>query len=136
MAQNFSKFRKVIPYGVAVSGATVSYGKIGLKASSPGRITAKQIEAARMVITRACNRIVKLVIRIAATLPVSKKPLEVRMGGGKGPIELYVAAVSAGTILFELDNVPIKMGVDALTKASYKMPIDCKVVLRKFVKLS
>jgi len=136
MAQNFSKFRKVIPYGVAVSGATVSYGKIGLKASSPGRITAKQIEAARMVITRACNRIGKLVIRIAATLPVSKKPLEVRMGGGKGPIELYVAAVSAGTILFELDNVPIKMGVDALTKASYKMPIDCKVVLRKFVKLS
>lgn len=136
MAQNFSKFRKVVPYGVAVSGATVSYGKVGLKACSAGRITAKQIEAARMVITRACNRVGKLIIRVSATLPVSKKPLEVRMGGGKGPIEFYVAAVSAGTVLFELDNVPIDLAMDALKRASYKMPLECKVVLRKFVKLS
>lgn len=118
-------------HGVATSGTYLSYGAFGLKAMSPERITARQIEAARRAITRCIKRQGRLWIRIFPDVPVSKKPLEVRMGSGKGSPEFYVSRVKPGKIMFELDGVPRAVAEEAFSLASAKLPIKVRFVARE-----
>lgn len=117
-------------HGVAKGGATLAFGEFGLKAMAPDRITARQIEAARRAIARAMKRQGKVWIRIFPDVPVSKKPLEVRMGSGKGSPEFWVARVKPGRILFELDGVSVDVAKQALALAAMKLPIQTKFVAR------
>ena len=116
--------------GVACSGHYLSYGTYGMKATSPARVTARQIEAARRAITRHMKRVGRLWIRIFPDVPVSKKPLEVRMGSGKGSPEFYICRVKPGKILFELDGVPRQLAEEAFELASAKLPIKTKFIAR------
>ena len=116
--------------GLATSGTYLSYGSFGLKATSPERITARQIEAARRAISRCIKRQGRLWIRIFPDVPVSKKPLEVRMGSGKGSPEFYVSRVKPGRIMFELDGVPRAVAEEAFSLASAKLPIKTRFVSR------
>src|SRR5881394_4584002 len=121
-----TKFRKAHKgriHGVATSGATLSFGQFGLKAMAPERITARQIEAARRALTRHMKRAGRVWIRVYPDLPVSKKPLEVRMGSGKGAPELWVVRVKPGRILFEVDGVPETLAREALELAAAKLPV-------------
>jgi large subunit ribosomal protein L16 len=118
-------------HGKATSGTYLSYGSFGLKATSPERITARQIEAARRAISRCIKRQGRLWIRIFPQIPVSKKPLEVRMGSGKGSPEFYVSRVKPGTIMFELDGVPREVAEEAFSLASAKLPIKVRFVSRE-----
>src|SRR6266446_10579199 len=105
-----TKFRKAHKgriKGAATSGATLSFGQFGLKAMEPDRVTARQIEAARRAMTRHMKRAGRVWIRIFPDVPVSKKPIEVRMGKGKGTPELWVCRVKPGRILFEVDGIPL-----------------------------
>jgi len=111
-------------------GTRFSYGEFGLKAMEAGRITARQIEAARIAITRHIRRQGRVWIRIFPDLPVSSKPAEVRMGSGKGAPEYWVAAVRAGRLLYEMEGVEEDQARQALTLASAKLPIRTKVVRR------
>src|SRR5436189_2446879 len=110
-------------HGTATSGATLSFGQYGLKAIEPDRITARQIEAARRALTRHMKRSGRVWIRLFPDVPVSKKPLEVRMGSGKGTPELWVARVKPGRILFEVDGVSVEVAKEALALAAAKLPI-------------
>ena len=128
-----TKFRKAHKgriKGVATSGATLSFGQFGLKAMEPDRLTARQIEAARRAMTRHMKRAGRVWIRLFPDVPVSKKPLEVRMGSGKGAPELWVARVKPGRILFEIDGVPIQTAKEALALAAAKLPIKTRFVER------
>jgi len=128
-----TKFRKAHKgriHGLATSGATLSFGEYGLKAMEPDRITARQIEAARRAMTRHMKRSGRVWIRIFPDVPVSKKPLEVRMGSGKGTPELWVARVKPGRIMFEIDGVPIQLAKEALALAAAKLPIKARFVAR------
>ncbi len=127
------KFRKAFKgriHGVATSGHYLAYGSFGLKATSPERITARQIEAARRTITRHIKRQGRLWIRIFPDVPVSTKPLGARFGGGKGSPEFYVARVKPGKIMFELDGVPRELAEEAFELASAKLPIKTRFVAR------
>src|SRR5213075_3358916 len=118
-----TKFRKAHKgriHGVATSGATLSFGQFGLKAMAPERITARQIEAARRAITREMKRAGRVWIRVFPDLPVSKKPVEVRMGKGKGSVEYWAARVKPGRILFEVDGVPADVAKEALRLGAMK----------------
>ena len=126
----FRKQHKGRIHGKATSGTYLSFGTFGLKATSPERITARQIEAARRAISRCIKRQGRLWIRIFPQVPVSKKPLEVRMGSGKGAPEFYVARVKPGTIMFELDGVPRAVAEEAFSLASAKLPIKVRFVSR------
>jgi large subunit ribosomal protein L16 len=117
--------------GQATSGNYLSYGSFGLKATTPERLTARQIEAARRAITRHMKRQGRLWIRIFPDVPVSKKPLEVRMGSGKGSPEFYVCRVKPGRIMFELDGVPRQLAEEAFELASAKLPIKTRFVARE-----
>lgn len=128
-----TKFRKAHKgriHGVAKGGATLAFGSFGLKAMEPERITARQIEAARRCIARHVKRQGKVWIRIFPDVPVSKKPLEVRMGSGKGSPEFWAARVKPGRIMFELDGVPKELAREALALAAEKLPIKTKFVSR------
>lgn len=128
-----TKFRKAHKgriHGLAKSGSSLSFGAYGLKALEPDRITARQIEAARRAITRAMKRQGKVWIRIFPDVPVSKKPLEVRMGSGKGSPEFWAARVRPGRIMFELDGVTEAVAREALSLAAMKLPIKTKFVIR------
>jgi large subunit ribosomal protein L16 len=128
-----TKFRKAHKgriHGLATSGATLAFGEYGLKAMEPERVTARQIEAARRALTRHMKRAGRVWIRVFPDVPVTKKPLEVRMGSGKGGIELWVARVKPGRILFELDGVPIEIAKEALQLAAAKLPIKTRFVQR------
>src|SRR5476651_290032 len=128
-----TKFRKAHKgriHGVATSGATLSFGQFGLKAMAPERITARQIEAARRALTRHMKRSGQVWIRVYPDVPVSKKPLEVRMGSGKGAPEFWVARVKPGRILFEIDGVPPVLAREALALAAAKLPIKTRFVER------
>ena len=128
-----TKFRKAHKgriKGVASSGATLAFGEYGLKALEPERVTARQIEAARRALTRHMKRAGRVWIRVFPDVPVSKKPLEVRMGSGKGAIELWVTRVKPGRILFELDGVPVQVAKEALALAAAKLPIKTRFVQR------
>jgi large subunit ribosomal protein L16 len=128
-----TKFRKAHKgriHGLATSGATLAFGQYGLKAVEPERITARQIEAARRALTRHMKRSGRVWIRVFPDVPVSKKPLEVRMGSGKGAPEFWVARVKPGRVLFEIDGVPLALAREALTLAAAKLPIKTRFVER------
>ena len=133
MSPKKMKFRKAHKgriHGKATSGNYLSYGSFGLKATSPERLTARQIEAARRAITRAMKRQGRLWIRIFPDVPVSTKPLEVRMGSGKGSPEYYVCRVKPGKIMLELDGVSRQLAEEAFELASAKLPIKTRFVAR------
>jgi large subunit ribosomal protein L16 len=128
-----TKFRKAHKgriHGIAKGGFELNFGAFGLKALEPERITARQIEAARRAITRYMKRQGRLWIRIFPDLPVSKKPLEVRMGSGKGSVEFWAARVKPGRILFELDGVSREVAEAAFALGASKLPIKTKLVTR------
>ena len=116
--------------GVAIRGGRVSFGEYGLKATDRGRITARQIEAARRVIARVTKRNAEVWIRIFPDKPITKKPLEVRQGKGKGSVEYWVALVQPGRVLFEVEGVPKELAHKALTLAKAKLSVDAVVVER------
>src|ERR1700756_4158826 len=128
-----TKYRKAHKgriHGLATSGASLSFGEYGLKAMEPDRGTARQIEAARRAMTRHMRRAGGVWIRIFPDVPVSKKPLEVRMGSGKGAPELWVARVKPGRIMFEIDGIPVALAKEALTLAAAKLPIKTRFIER------
>ena len=117
--------------GFAYRGSRVSFGDYGLQAQEPAWITSRQIESARVAITRKVRRGGKLWIRLFPDKPVTNKPAETRMGKGKGNLEYYVAVVKPGKILFELSGVPQDIAREALLMASHKLPIKTKFVVRQ-----
>src|SRR6202167_4399315 len=128
-----TKYRKAHKgriHGVATSAATLAFGQFGLKAMEPERITARQIEAARRALTRHMKRSGRVWIRVFPDVPVSKKPLEVRMGSGKGTPELWVCRVKPGRIIFEMDALPTQVAKEALGLAAAKLPIKSRFVER------
>ncbi len=128
-----TKFRKAFKgkiSGNAKGGFTLNFGTFGLKALEPERVTARQIEATRRAVTRHMKRQGKVWIRIFPDLPVSAKPIEVRMGKGKGSTDRWVARVKPGRILFEIDGVPDEVARRALELGAAKLPIKCKIVKR------
>jgi len=126
----FRKQHKGRIHGNAKGGTALNFGSIGLKAMEPGRITARQIEAARRAVVRRIRRQGKVWIRIFPDVPVSNKPAEVRMGKGKGTPEYWAARVKPGRMMFEMDGVPNDIATEALELAAAKMPIKCKIVTR------
>ena len=126
----YRKAHKGRIHGLAKGGTALNFGTFGLKAMAPERITARQIEAARRALTRHMKRSGRVWIRVYPDVPVSKKPLEVRMGSGKGAPEFWVARVKPGRILFEIDGVPIVVAREALTLAAAKLPIKTRFVER------
>lgn len=116
--------------GKAYRGSKLAFGKFGLVALEPHRITARQIEAARIAMNRYIRRQGKIWIRIFPDKPVTKKPAEVRMGKGKGSPEEWVAVVKPGRILFEMDGVPREVAQEAFRLASHKLPIKTKFAVR------
>ena len=128
-----TKFRKAHKgriHGLATSGADLAFGQYGLKALEPERVTARQIEAARRALTRHMKRAGRVWIRIFPDVPISKKPLEVRMGSGKGAPEYWAARVKPGRILFEIDGVPLVLDREALGLSAAKLPIKTRFVER------
>jgi len=128
-----TKFRKQMKgrnRGFAKGGDTVSFGEFGLKATGRGEITSRQIEAARRSITRYVKRGGKLWIRIFPDKPITKKPLEVRMGKGKGAVEYWVSLVQPGRLLYEIQGVPEKTAREAFRLASAKLPVSTTFVSR------
>jgi large subunit ribosomal protein L16 len=116
--------------GLAQSGNKVSFGEFGLKAVGRGRLTARQIEAARRTITRTVKRGGKLWIRVFPDKPVSKKPLEVRMGKGKGNVEYWVAQIQPGRMLYEIEGVNEELARSAFALAAAKLPVQTTFVKR------
>ncbi len=116
--------------GLALRGNKVSFGEYGLKALDRGRITARQIEAARRAITRHVRRGGKLWIRIFPDKPITKKPLEVRMGKGKGSVEYWVAEVKPGTVLYEIEGIPEELAREAFRLAAAKLPVRTSFAVR------
>ena len=128
-----TKFRKAHKgriHGLAKGGTQLNFGSYGLKAVTPERVTARQIEAARRAITRHLRRAGRVWIRIFPDVPVSSKPAEVRMGKGKGSPEFWVARVKPGRIMFEIDGVPWNLAREAFTLAAAKLPLDTRIVRR------
>lgn len=126
----FRKQHKGRNRGLAHRGSEVSFGEFGLKAVGRGRITARQIEAARRTITRRVKRGGKLYIRIFPDKPITKKPLEVRMGKGKGNVEYWVALIQPGRMLYEIEGVPEELAREAFKLASAKLPVQTTFVKR------
>ena len=128
-----TKYRKAHKgriHGLAKGGTELNFGSFGLKAVEPGRITARQIEAARRAITRHIRRIGRVWIRILPDVPVSQKPAEVRMGSGKGAPEFWVCRVKPGRIMFEVDGIPIAVAKEALALAGAKLPVKTRFIER------
>merc|ERR1711998_208597 len=124
----FRKAHKGRIHGNAKGGTQLNFGAFGLKATTPARVTARQIEAARRAITRHLRRSGRVWIRIFPDVPVSTKPAEVRMGKGKGNPEFWVARVKPGRIMFEIDGVAEELAQQALTLAAAKLPLDTLIV--------
>ncbi len=119
--------------GMACRGNSVAFGEFGMKATTRGRITSRQIEAARRAITRHVKRGGKLVIRIFPDKPITKKPLEVRQGKGKGSVEYWVAVVKPGHIMFEIEGVDKTLAQEAFAKAAAKLPVSVSFVEREMI---
>jgi len=117
--------------GKAQRGSTISFGSYGLQCLEAGYVTSRQIEAARICISRHMKRLGKMWIRMFPDKPITKKPLETRMGHGKGAPEYYVAVVKPGRILYELDGVDEVTAREALRLAGHKLPVKTKIVVRK-----
>lgn len=124
------------PKGLAFKGSTISFGSVALKAVTGGRITARQIESARIAMTRHMKREGKVWIRIFPDKPITSKPLEVRMGKGKGAVDHYVAVIKPGKILFEMDGVPEDVAIEAFRLAAQKLPVLTKTILRLDLRVS
>lgn len=128
------KYRKQmrgVMKGTAQRGATIAFGEYGLKCMDLAWITNRQIEAARIAMTRYIKRAGKVWIRLFPDKPYTKKPAEVRMGSGKGPLEGWVAVVKPGKILFEMEGVPIETAQEAFRLAASKLPVKTKFVVRE-----
>jgi large subunit ribosomal protein L16 len=128
-----TKYRKAHKgriHGNAKGGSSLAFGSFGLKALAPERITARQIEAARRALTRHIKRQGRVWIRVFPDVPVSKKPLGVRMGSGKGTPEVWACRVKPGRILFEMEGIPEALAREALELAAAKLPIATKFVVR------
>ena len=128
-----TKYRKAHKgriHGTATRASRINYGSFALKAMAPERIIGKQIEAARVALTRHMKRAGRVWLRIFPNIPVSKKPIEVRMGKGKGNVEYYVFRVKPGRIIFEIDGVSDLVAKEAFDRASSKLPIKTKVIKR------
>jgi len=119
--------------GMATRGTNVAFGTYGLKALEAGWITARQIEASRIVISRIVRKLGKMWIRIFPDKPVTAKPAETRMGKGKGTLEYWVASVKPGRILFEIEGVDRAMAEEAFRNAGHKLPIKTKLVERRVI---
>ncbi len=117
--------------GLAYRGSTVDFGSFGLKALERGRLTSRQIEAARIAMTRYMKREGKVWIRVFPDKPMTSKPAEVRMGKGKGALDHYVAQIKPGRIMFEMDGVPMETAKEALRLAAQKLPMATKMVVRR-----
>ncbi|HEY1695016.1 MAG TPA: 50S ribosomal protein L16 [Polyangiaceae bacterium] len=126
----FRKAQKGNNRGTARRGSDVSFGDFAMQAMEPGRVTSRQIEAARMAITRHVKRAGKLWIRVFPDIPVTKKPLEVRMGGGKGNVEEWAAQVLPGRVMYELQGVDEKTAREAFRLAGHKLPVAYKFLAR------
>lgn len=126
----FRKMQKGNNKGTAYRGSDVSFGDFAMQATEPGRLTARQIEAARMAITRHTKRLGKLWFRIFPHRPVTKKPLEVRMGGGKGGVEEWAADIQPGRVICEIAGVDEKMAREAFRLAGHKIPLGYKFLVR------
>ena len=131
MLQPVRKEHKGRNTGLATRGASVSFGSFGLKATSRGRLTSRQIEAARRAMTRHIKRGGRIWIRIFPDKPISKKPAEVRMGKGKGSVEYYVAEIQPGKVLYEMDGVEEGLAKEAFKLAAAKLPLAVKFVSRQ-----
>lgn len=128
-----AKFRKSFRgrrTGFAYRGDKVNFGEFGLKAMEPGWVSSRQIEAARKTMTRYTQKGGRVFIRIFPDKPISKKPAERRMGGGKGDVADYVAVIRPGRILFEMSGISADMAHEALMRAAAKLPIDVRVVYK------
>ena len=117
--------------GIAQRGHTLSFGTFGIKSLEPGWVTSRQIEAARIAMTRAMKRQGQVWIRIFPDKPITKKPAEVRMGKGKGAPDYWVAVVKPGTVLFESSGVDMELAKESLRLAAQKLPISTKFVVRR-----
>ena len=126
----FRKQSKLRNRGLATVGNKVSFGEFGLKAVGRGRITARQIEAARRALTRKVKRGAKIWIRIFPDKPITKKPLEVRQGKGKGNVEYWVAQIQPGKVLYEVEGVPEELAREAFALAAAKIPVATQFVKR------
>ena len=129
----FRKQQKGKNRGLALRGSKVSFGEYGLKATSRGQITSRQIEAARRAMTRHVKRGAQIWIRIFPDKPITKKPLEVRQGKGKGNVEYYVAPIKPGKILYEMEGVDEEVAREAFALAAAKLPIATKFIARKSI---
>ncbi len=127
----FRKKQKGRVKGIAQRGHTLAFGTFGIKTLEPGWLTSRQIEAARIAVTRAMKREGQVWIRIFPDKPITKKPAEVRMGKGKGAPEYWVAPVRPGTILFETSGTNLEFGKEALRLAAQKLPVRTKFVVRR-----
>jgi len=127
----FRKAQKGRVKGMATRGHMLSFGSFGIKALEPGWLTARQLEAARVAVTRAMKREGQVWIRVFPDKPVTKKPAEVRMGKGKGAPEFWVAVIKPGTILFEAGGVTRATALEALKLADGKLPIKTKFIVRR-----
>lgn len=126
----YRKQQKLRNRGIATRGAAVSFGEFGLKATTHGRVTARQIESARRAINRCLKRGGKVWIRIFPDKPITAKPLEVRMGSGKGNVEYWVAQIQPGKVLYEIEGVPEELAREAFRLASAKLPVETTFVTR------
>ncbi len=128
-----TKYRKAMKgrtAGLAMRGSDISFGDFALQALEPGWVTSRQIEAARMAIQRHVKRLGKLYIRIFPDKPITKKPLETRMGSGKGAVEGYVAVVKPGRVMFEIQGVTEETAREAFRLAGHKLPVAAKFMTR------
>jgi large subunit ribosomal protein L16 len=124
----FRKMQRGRMGGVAVNGSTITFGEVGLQTLECGKITSRQIEAARVAISRKVKRGGKLWIRIFPDFPFTQKPAETRMGKGKGNPEGYVARVKPGRILFEIAGIDAELAKQALKSAAFKLPVKTKII--------
>jgi large subunit ribosomal protein L16 len=127
----FRKQQKGRNPGIASRGHEISFGSFAIKSLEPGRLTARQIEAARIAVTRAMKREGQVWIRVFPDKPITKKPAEVRMGKGKGAPEYWVAQIKPGTILFEATGVPLEVANEALRLCAQKLPLRTRFVVRR-----
>jgi len=128
--QKYRKQHKGRNRGLAHKGSTISFGSFGLKSMDFSRLTSRQIEAARIALTRNMKREGKVWIRVFPDKPLTSKPAEVRMGKGKGAVDHYVCEVQPGRIIFEVEGVPADVAIRSLELAAQKLPIICKAVTR------
>ncbi len=127
----YRKMHKMKMKGNAKRGSELSFGSFGIKATEGAWVTARQIEAARVAVTRYMKREGKIWINVFPDKPITKKPAEVRMGKGKGAPEYWVAVVKPGRVIFEADGVPLEVAKEALRLAAQKLPVTTKFVIRR-----